>query len=250
MASSPLGELVKCTGLKARTIQFWTSERILLCEQETRHGGPGVSRLYPEGEIAIALILSQVTRVPLQLRAVKEIADRLREIINFGPTVGVTDPMWWDSSDDGTYAMYDKMKKVEQEVKDLRQKGLASNEACWEKSQEHTELARQFNGLRDWAPMQIAIQSLQREHWAGGRRQYDPKSDRMLELTVDDADRWQLKLEHADLYMGGSSTDEGPVPVWQIRFLLNLDRLFSRLPGRAAEPAVPSDDTEDTEDGA
>ena len=69
-------------------------------------------------------------------------------------------------------------------------------------------------------------------------------ADRMLELTVDDADRWRIKLEHADLYMGGSSTDEPAVPVWQIRFLLNLDRLFTRLPGRAAEPAIEPDNAD------
>ena len=71
----------------------------------------------------------------------------------------------------------------------------------------------------------------------------------MLELTVDDADRWQLKVAHADLYMGGSSTNEPAVPVWQIRLLLNLDRLFGRLPSRANEPAIEPDNT-DGEDAA
>ena len=70
----------------------------------------------------------------------------------------------------------------------------------------------------------------------------------MLELTVDDADRWQLKITHADLYEHGG-VDEMAPPVWQIRFLLNLDRLFGRLPSRANEPAIEPDNT-DGEDAA
>lgn len=244
MEDITLSQLVECTGLKPRTLQFWTLNGVILCYPETQHGGPGVPRRYPGEEAAIALVLSQITRVPLQLRAVKEIAARLREIINFGPTVGVTDPMWWNSSDDGHHALSMKIDEIEEEADDLRRQGLHKNEATWAKDEERRELVRQLRGLRDWAPMQIAIQSLEREHWAGGHRPYDPRSDRMLELTIDDADRWQLKLEHADTYMGGSSTDEGPVPVWQIRFLLNLDRLFGRLPSRANEPAIEPDNTE------
>ncbi len=244
MEDITLSQLVECTGLKPRTLQFWTLNGVILCYPETQHGGPGVPRRYPGEEAVVALILSQISRVPLQLRAVKEIADRLRKIINFGPTVGVTDPMWWDTSDEGEYALRDKIEETKEEAARLRHQGVSHNEATWKKEQEHTELVRQFRGLEDWAPMQIAIQSLRREHWAGGHRQYDPRDDRMLELTVDDADRWQLKLAHADLYMGGSSTEEEAVPVWQIRFLLNLDRLFIRLPGRSIEPAIEPENTD------
>ena len=248
MADITLSQLVECTGMKRRTIQYWTLTGVLLCDPETQHGGPGVPRQYPEEEAAVALVLSQITRVPLQLRAVKEIAARLREIINFGPTVGVTDPMWWDEEDDGAEALSRKVRETDKERARLRHQAPYDQNAVWKKDEEHLELARQYRGLRDWAPMQISMRGLRRTHWDGSHRKYDPREDRMLELTVDDADRWQLKVTHADVYMGGSSTDEEAVPVWQIRFLLNLDRLFRRLPSRSAEPAIESDSTDGEDD--
>ena len=127
-------------------------------------------RRYSGEEAAIALVLSQITRVPLQLRAVKEIADRLRKIINFGPTVGVTDPMWWNGSDDGEWALRKKIEETEEEATRLRHQGVSHNEATWAKEEEHRELVRQLRGLEDWAPMQIAIQSLQRVHWRTSSR--------------------------------------------------------------------------------
>ena len=240
-----LAQLVECTGLKPRTLQFWNLNGVILCDPETAHGGPGVPREYPEGEVAIALMLSEITRMPLQLRAVKEIADRLREIINFGRTVGVEDPVWWMDSDDGRHAVFLKAEALKKEVQRLRQQGADKN-VIWTKELEEIELRRKNSGLDDWAPMQIAIHGIRRDSWAGGPLRYDPREDRMLELTIDDAGRWQLKMTHADLYEHGGVQEQAP-PVWSLRLLLNLDRLFARLPSRHAEPI---DSIEDAGEGA
>ncbi len=58
----------------------------------------------------------------------------------------------------------------------------------------------------------------------------------MLEVGIDDAGRWQLSLHKADYYSEQGAREEAP-PVWSLRLLVNLTRLFARLPGRTADSA-------------
>ena len=87
-----LSQLAKCTGVRPRTLQFWTLNGVIQCDPKTEHGGPGVPRRYSEDEVAVALVLSEIIRMPLQVGALREIAERFREIMRYGPENGITDP--------------------------------------------------------------------------------------------------------------------------------------------------------------
>ena len=214
MADITLSQLVKCTGLKPRTLQFWTLNRVIYCDPETEHGGPGVPRRYTKNEVAIALVLSEVIRMPLQVGALREIAERLREIMYYGPKNGVTDPVHWRTSDDDH--------------------DLFEEYSALEKSPDHndkTQAARlriKYRALDDWCAFQLALRGIQSVVIPGYKRR--PVEEQILELAVDDTGRWKLSIEHAGHYDDSDGTSEQAPPVWSLRLLLNLTRAFTRLP--------------------
>ena len=83
-----LSDISRLTGVKPRTIQFWTNNGVIDCDPETRHGGPGVRRRYSEDEVMIALVVGEISRMPLQVGALREIAGRLRDIATVGARMG------------------------------------------------------------------------------------------------------------------------------------------------------------------
>ena len=218
MEDITLSQLVKCTGLKSRTLQFWTLNGVIHCTAGTEHGGPGVPRRYPEDEVAVALVLSEVIRMPLQIGALREIAERFREIMDYGPENGVTDPVHWRTSEDDT-ALFDEQRKLEESedhndrsrARDLKRKRLAIDEWC--------DLQLALRGIRS-----VVIPSYKRV----------PVEEHILELSVDDTGRWQLSITYAGHY-SDNRTDEQAPPVWSMRLLLNLTRAFTRMPNRSPE---------------
>lgn len=221
MTDITLSQLVKCTGLKPRTLQFWTLSGVIHCDPETEHGGPGVPRRYSEDEVAIALVLSEIIRMPLQVGALREIAERFREIMNYGPKNGVTDPVHWKINDDG-YETIGKINRLRDE----------------NRHHEASILGDKYYGLRDWSALQLAIQGVSSVVIPDSKRV--PVEELMLELAVDDTGRWVLHIRHADYYI---FEEESP-PVWSLRLLLNLTRAFTRLPSRSEEPETDTNEGE------
>lgn len=82
MQSKALSELAKLTGLKPRTLQFWTASGALVPEAGTKHGGPGVHRRYAGDEVVIARILAAISRFNLQIGQLVSIAQLFRNSIN------------------------------------------------------------------------------------------------------------------------------------------------------------------------
>ena len=218
MADTTLSQLVKCAGLKPRTLQFWILNGVIRCDPETEHGGPGVPRRYSEDEVAIALVLSEVIRMPLQFGALREIAERFREIMHYGPENGVTDPVHWRTSDDGHTMMM--------EADEL------------EKSRDHNDkdqayfLRAKFWALGDWCALQLALRGIRSVVIPGYKRV--TVDEQILELAVDDTGRWQLSIQSAGHYRD-EETDTGAPPIWSPRLLLNLTRAFTRMPSRSQE---------------
>ena len=128
-------QLSQLTGLENRTLQFWTVNGVLECDPETRHGGPGKPRRYPQDEAVVALMLSEIIRMPLQVGALREIAERFREIMNYGPENGVTDPVLWETSDGGHKMMEEasKLKKEGELYRELKlvEKYYGLETWCW-----------------------------------------------------------------------------------------------------------------------
>ena len=213
-----LSQLAKCTGLKPRTLQFWTLNGVIQCDPETEHGGPGVPRRYSEDEVATALVLSEIIRMPLQVGALREIAERFREIMRYGPENGVTDPVHWRTSDD-VHALFEEQLKLEksQDSGDTHQAFILKEKRL---------------ALDDWCALQLAIRGIRSVVIPGyGRSEVE---EYILELAVDDIGRWQLSIQHAGHY-GQETSDEQAPPVWSLRLLLNLTRIFTRMPSRSQE---------------
>lgn len=202
-------QLSQLTGLENRTLQFWTVNGVLECDPETRHGGPGKPRRYPQDEAVVALMLSEIIRMPLQVGALREIAERFREIMNYGPENGVTDPVLWETSDGG--------HKMMEEASKLKKEGELYREL---------KLVEKYYGLQTWCWLQFAILGIRSYISRSGKRQ--PIGDYMLELAVDDTGRWQLAIHHAGHYRDEETDTEAP-PVWSLRLVLNLTRTFARL---------------------
>ena len=212
MKDITLSQLVKCTGLKPRTLQFWTLNGVIHCDPETQHGGPGVPRRYSEDEVAIALILSEVIRMPLQVGALREIAGRVREIVHFGPENGVTDPVHWRTSDDRD-ALFEKCLKLK-------------DSSDWNERRQAAVLREKQLALDDWCALQIALRGIQSVVIPGYKRV--PVEEQLLELAVDDTGRWRLSIVPASDH---DASEYPAPPVWSLRLMLNLTRTFARLPG-------------------
>ena len=148
----------------------------------------------------------------------KEIAERLREIMRYGPENGVTDPVHWRTSDDYE-DLFEEYRKLEKspEFNDRYQATLLK-EKHW--------------ALDDWCALQLALRGIRSVVIPGYKRV--PVEEQILELAVDDTGRWQLSIEHAGLDGDYASDDQAP-PVWSLRLLLNLTRAFARLPGHFQE---------------
>lgn len=213
-----LSQLAKCTGIRPRTLQFWTLNGVIQCDPETEHGGPGVPRRYSEDEVAVALVLSEIIRMPLQVGALREIAERFREIMRYGPENGITDPVHWKTSDDSDTLMDEAIKlKESRDFNDRHQARI---------------LREKTFALDDWCNLQLAIRGIRSVVIPGyGRSEVE---EYILELAVDDIGRWRLSIEHAGHY-SEEVTDEQAPPVWSLRLLLNLTRIFTRMPSRSQE---------------
>ena len=82
--SYTLSDVVKLTGAKPRTIQYWSLNGVIQCDPETQHSGPGSPRQYSEDEVVIAMIINGVARMPLMIGALKDISNKIREMIQYG----------------------------------------------------------------------------------------------------------------------------------------------------------------------
>lgn len=75
-----ISQISEVTGLKTRTIQFWTLNGVIECDPETRHGGPGVPRTYSLLEASIAAILAKFSNVSLPVGELLQITEKIRNI--------------------------------------------------------------------------------------------------------------------------------------------------------------------------
>ncbi|WP_146205969.1 MerR family transcriptional regulator [Azospirillum sp. TSH58] len=73
-----LAEASEGSGVKARTIQFWTLNGVVECTPETRHGGPGVRRKYAITEVAIAAIIGKFADTAVSVGGLRGIASSMR----------------------------------------------------------------------------------------------------------------------------------------------------------------------------
>jgi len=196
-----LSEVSRLTGVKPRTIQFWTQSGVIRCDPETEHGGPGVPRRYPEDEVAIALVVGEISRMPLQVGALREIADRLREIIHYGESIGLRDWEEGEARDDEQFQKYLEMRRSESAAKNAP------------KFKRDMELVRWIRYER----ARLAIFN------------HPKDSDVMLFLTVDDVGRWQLQIDDYGQYKEVEKYDTKAPAVWALQLQLNLTRSLARL---------------------
>lgn len=92
-ATYTLSQLAAATGLKPRTLQFWTSSHVLQPEASTLHGGPGTHRRYTERELALAAILAPINSLGLQIGTLRSISEYIRGMLTAGDDYGYTDPL-------------------------------------------------------------------------------------------------------------------------------------------------------------
>ncbi len=87
-----LSKLAKVTGLAPRTLQFWTSNRVLEPVVGTLHGGSGRHRRYPERETDIAKILAELGGFSVQIGTLSSLATHLRQVLGVGAAYGFSRP--------------------------------------------------------------------------------------------------------------------------------------------------------------
>jgi len=87
-----LSQMAKATRLAPRTLQFWTSNRVLEPVANTLHGGPGRHRRYPERELEISKILAEFGGFSVQIGTLSSLATYLRQVMEAGTVYGFTTP--------------------------------------------------------------------------------------------------------------------------------------------------------------
>lgn len=211
-----LSQLAKLSGVKARTLQYWTLSEVIRCEPESKHAGPGVPRRYPDEEVAITLILGEISKMPLQVGALRQIAEELRRIMRLGPDNGIHDPYWYDYTDEGMAAYWGRLLKME--------KAAQSHEAKWQAKQ----FRNKCRDLKKWAYLDIARRWTRPSHVVDKvirDNLVEKPDDIILELSVDDVGRWNLNFKTSGVYRDGGTEESQNAPaIWSLRLLLNLTR--------------------------
>ncbi len=217
-AAVTLSQLSRLSGVKPRTLQYWTLSEVIHCRSDSKHGGPGVPRRYAEEEVAITLILGEISKMPLQIGALRQIAEELRRIMMLGPENGIHDPYWYDDTDEGGAAYRDRMLKMERDA--------VTSEDRWQAKQFRNK-CRELNKwayldkARRWTRPSNVVDELMREHLI------KKPEDVILELSVDDIGRWILNIGPSGPYKDGGLEASQDVPaVWSLRLLLNLTRVL------------------------
>lgn len=226
-----LSELVEMTGLKPRTIQFWTANGVIRPDPTTEYGGPGVPRRYPVHEVAICLVLRELSRLPLQIGGFRQAAAKLREIFRYGEETGFSTAEELDRAIDARMRRYNNEMNAYIE-KHGRQPLVEYKEIepLW------TDNYRKLGRLLDY------FQALEGEH------------NIILTLEVDDLGAWDVSMDPADAY---NETRGGrPPAVWSLALNVHLTRILAPLRerlGADVESAVgdlePSMTDSDREEG-
>lgn len=198
-----LSEVSRLTGVKSRTIQFWTQSGVIRCDPETEHRGPGVPRRYPEDEVAIALVVGEISRMPLQVGALREISQGLREVIHSGSKMGFKD--WKEGKEYYSKKMEDYHDFIENN-----------------KLRSRTRIVKPDKNIDQWVLFECARLAIDYDHTS---------DDVILFLTIDDVGRWRLELEYYQVYKeaGGHLERPGGPAVWALQLQLNLTRTLARL---------------------
>ncbi len=87
MYSKTLSELAALTGVKPRTLQFWTQSNVLVPLKATKHGGPGVHRKYDTQEVTIAFIMAELSRYNLQVATLIAVSQEIRRAFELVQTL-------------------------------------------------------------------------------------------------------------------------------------------------------------------
>jgi len=206
-----LSDLVRLTGLKPRTLQFWTLNGVIECDPDSAHGGPGKPRRYPDHEAAIAIVLAEITRIPLQVGALKEIAQLVRKIIQHGADKGLKDPeAVAEEYFDRVFAYHDEHLQIKTINK--------INKVALEKT-----------GLKE---VEQKIENIKIDyHWSiiETARRGTSKNDMGLLLSVDDVGRWFVDLDEIDTLASLAINTGKQIAVWNIQITLNLTRALAKL---------------------
>ena len=218
--------LSQLAGVKPRTLQFWTLNGVIECSPETRHEGSGKPRRYGEGEIAITLILSHMQQMPFQTAALRDIAERLREIATAGSRHKINDPYIYrfDEIPDAPHAMGLSDKLYEQ-ARALEKEG---------RNHEAYEISRKRAELDLWSEFEYARRG-PRKIKIGEGKYWPVGQESVLALSIDDVGNWALTIEPGAIFkesdalvtLGAKNVSSGGV--WSLRLLLNLTRIFAPL---------------------
>jgi hypothetical protein len=86
-----LSKMELITGVPKRTLQNWDLKSVIKCVPETQNTGTGKSRLYTEKEIAIALILVNLSNPSLPVHRLAVMAEDIRLILSIEPELNGRD---------------------------------------------------------------------------------------------------------------------------------------------------------------
>jgi hypothetical protein len=87
-----LSQLSEQTGVKPRTLQFWTANGVLEAEKSTSRKGTGVHRRWPWLEVEIAAVFGALERYGLTIGTLYNIAAKIRGYKAFAETLGLETP--------------------------------------------------------------------------------------------------------------------------------------------------------------
>jgi hypothetical protein len=83
-----VADVIKATGLKRRTVQFWADKEVIHATKATQEGGSGVYRSFTRNEVIIACLIHPLSLgwrrdQTRSLGELKELARSLRHLLRF-----------------------------------------------------------------------------------------------------------------------------------------------------------------------
>ena len=219
--SYTLSDIIKLTGAKPRTIQYWSLNGVIQCDPETQHSGPGSPRRYSEDEVVIAMIINGVARMPLMIGALKNISNKIREMIRYGNKKKFKNLEEADNYVNNLRLEWSELSNAAHKYKETHETKTGPQFSEWyEMKLRATKKEGEKNYAHDWLKFQNAREGVTDKSGGGTA----------LILTVDDAGHWNIQIEWAVNDGGyGGFVDIEPPSSWTLQLHLNLNQTLAPL---------------------
>lgn len=215
-----LTDVARMAGVKPRTIQFWTTNNVLVCDPETRHAGPGVRRQYELSECVVAAVLGVLSGLSVSVGRLGQAAATVRQCINLLPNEG---PSYRGEVTRAVSGKADALQEALQKWKGAYHKKTGQNPSKDQIDTKSKEIGRELQYERG--------SYQQYERWNALWTALENREEAYILMHYDAAKGWALaEVGPADFILEVTPMGKMVPNSWGAFFIINTADLFRNFP--------------------